>query len=54
MFKPQDNGTENCNLQNVIYRGICLLCEEEETERLTELGELHPEIKDVEDHRVVT
>ena len=54
IWKPEENSTENCNLQNIVYRGICLLCEEEETLRLEELKQSNPQLEDVEDERVTT
>ena len=37
----------------MVYRGICLLYEEEETERLEELKQANPQLEDVEEERIV-
>ena len=39
MWKPIENTKENCNLQNVVYRGICLLCEAQEKARVLQKEE---------------
>ena len=36
-WKPQENGTANCNLHNVVYEGICVTCEAEEEERIQQI-----------------
>ena len=50
-WKPANNQDLNCNLQNVVYKGICLLCERNEILRL-EAQNMSPE--EIEDNMVVT
>ena len=45
MWKPEQNKEENCNLQNVIFKGICTTCEDKEDERLRALQEENSDIK---------
>ena len=56
-WKPRENVKENCNLQNLVYKGICKLCEEEEKLRMEreeeESGEVH-ESQRTESSEIIT
>ena len=54
VWKPEQNTEEKCNLQNVVYKGICTTCEEKGDERLAQIKEDNPNIEDVEALRIST